>query len=340
MASALVAAASIPFPVDLDVGRRELLVADVAVEAIERAAFLDSRFDFDPSTSVREPLDLTATVGGPVHWLFHTSFCCSTLLSRMVERAGSRVVLREPLVLRRLADARAGGGATTALLPSVVERLAAPWRGHRDVVIKPTHAALNLAAGLLDARPDAKGVVISSSLRDFLVSNIKKTPETQAKVGALVDRALRSGSFRHRVDSGKLRPPDWLSLVGLQWAAQRELIVDAWLQRPDSLMAVDSDQLLEEPVGVVATCLDWWGLAFDREALPGHVGSVRSVHAKAPSRPYDGSARHAEARLVAEAYAGQLEAALSWLEAHVLPLMRAEAVSFARLGAPARGHPA
>lgn len=331
---ATVPAPSIRFPVDLDIARREILVADVPADAIERAPFLDTRFDFDRSTGSSEPLDSSGTVRGPVHWLFHTSFCCSTLLGRMIECAEARVVLREPLVLRRLADARATGASTAGLLAPVVDRLTMPWQGRQAVIIKPTHAALNLASGLLGTWPGARGVVISSSLRDFLVSNIKKTPDTQAKVGALVDRAMRGGSFRHRVDAQGIRPPDWLSLVGLQWAAQRELVVDASLERPGCLMAVDSARLLDNPVDVVARCLGWWGLPFDRDALPARVESVRSVHAKAPSRPYDGSMRNAEVELVTSTYAAELKAALSWMDRHVIPLMRPDAVSLALAANP------
>ncbi|MFX5622823.1 hypothetical protein ABTE00_21950, partial [Acinetobacter baumannii] len=71
-----------------------------------------------------------------------------------------------------------------------------------------------------------RGVLLSSDLEDFVVSNIKKTPETQAKIPQLAERALRACSLGPRLPAAALAPPDLLAAATLQWAAQRELAID------------------------------------------------------------------------------------------------------------------
>ncbi|MEV8693177.1 hypothetical protein AB0014_25765, partial [Klebsiella pneumoniae] len=95
-------------------------------------------------------------------------------------------------ILRRLADARAAGWEIDGLVDVSVRLLARPWSADGSVIVKPTHAALNIAVDLMEAAPQSRGVLLSSDLEDFVVSNIKKTPETQAKIPQLAERALRA----------------------------------------------------------------------------------------------------------------------------------------------------
>ena len=96
------------FPVDLDVPARAFRFLKLAPSVLEDSVFLDTRIGAPLEQAVAVPAGaLGASPAGAVPaFLFHTSFCCSTLLARTLHIAPRVVALKEPLVLRRLADAR------------------------------------------------------------------------------------------------------------------------------------------------------------------------------------------------------------------------------------------
>ena len=98
------------FPVDLNVRERRYGFLRIEDAVLERSSFLDTRIDAPLAQAVAVAADslgeLDVAARAPA-WLFHTSFCGSTLLARVLHAPPHGVCLREPMVLRRLGDARA-----------------------------------------------------------------------------------------------------------------------------------------------------------------------------------------------------------------------------------------
>ena len=209
-----------------------------------------------------------------------------------------------------------------------VALLSRPWGVGSRVLIKPTHAALNITAELMTTAPTSRAVVLTSSLEDFLVSNIKKTAETQSKIPALVDRALQIGTFRYRLPRAAYSPPTWLAAAGLQWAAQREILVDIATVNVDRVRAIDAADFLADMPSAVAASLAWWGIDVDAALLSERIRLVSRTHAKATERAYDGEARRVEAAMLERAYATELSLTKAWLNHAVLPYMRSQALDF------------
>jgi hypothetical protein len=72
----------------------------------------------------------------------------------------------------------------------------------------PSYAAFNTR--------DRRAMILTSSLDDFLISNLKEPPESQAKIVPLVERALRATRFGGRLPAPANRPPDMLGAAGLK----------------------------------------------------------------------------------------------------------------------------
>ncbi len=317
------------FPVDLHVPRREFGFLTIDQEVLERSTFLDTRIEAPLAQSIPVSVARIAEAqmdAAPLAWLFHTSFCCSTLLARILHLPPYQVVLKEPLVLRRLADARHVQWDLQDLVPLAARLLCRPWDPQGSVVIKPTHAALNIATDLLDAVPKSKGVLLVSSLDDFLVSNLKKTHDTLAKVPVLAERALQAGSFQFRLPPAALAPPDLLAAATLQWAAQRELCADILASAGrHRLKPVDAATLLEDVAGVAWQCAQWMGLPVPQHLMQQRVAQVSGRNAKSVKVAYDAAHRRADVRVIRSKYADRLSAAHCWFEKVVAPAMRAEA---------------
>ena len=78
-------------------------------ENFARSIFLDGRIRHGNATNFRVPIDVllkasqsTPGVAPPTGWIFHVAQCGSTLLARALDHIGRSLVLREPMVLRRL----------------------------------------------------------------------------------------------------------------------------------------------------------------------------------------------------------------------------------------------
>ncbi|MGB3797982.1 MAG: hypothetical protein WA957_16985, partial [Alteraurantiacibacter sp.] len=103
----------------------------------------------------------------PLHFIFHSAFCRSTLLVRALEIEGVSAGLAEPGIIAQLAGA--GAGAASLVKP-VCDLLSRPWGQGEAVFVKPTNHANMLIPALLDARPDAQAVLMTNGLAPFLRS--------------------------------------------------------------------------------------------------------------------------------------------------------------------------
>lgn len=322
------------FPTDVDGAAGVLQFQRLTLDTLEHATFMDNRMAPPPGPLRTHPVRAvagSAVEPGPVAWLFHTSFCCSTLLARVLHAPPHQVSLKEPLVLRRLGDLRFSGAAVDGSLEPTTRLLARPWHPGGAVLIKPTHAALNIAAGLMASRPGSKAVVLTSSLEDFVLSNIKKTEDTQRKIPELVERAFRATTLHARLPPAAFNPPDILAAAVLQWAAQREVCLDLIdAVGANAVRVLDAADLLADLPATGVRASQWLGLPAPPRAIEQRAAEVGHTHAKAVARDYGPEHRAAEAELLRAHYGGAVDRALQWFERVVRPAMRPEALAFER----------
>jgi len=315
--------------VDLHVPERRFSILPLSDALIDQAPFLDTRLDIPflraalvPYTRIPAQLP-----HGPVGWLFHTSFCASTLLARALHLPPYTVALKEPFILRRLADARKSNWSVDGLLEASVRLLARPFHPEGAVVIKPTHVALNIAAALMAATPHSKAIILTSSLDDFLLSNLKNTAESQAKIPQLVERAIKATRFGLHLSASAVLPPDLVCAAGLQWAAQRELMVDVIAAiGAHRIRALTMTELLADVAAGVARCAEWLQLPVPIGPLAAHAQHISMRHAKSLDLPFSPEHRARESELAAHRHGKVLAEARAWLDGHILPAMRAEAL--------------
>lgn len=311
-----------PFDVDVKGGRLQWLRVDETL--IAESAFLDPRM---PTAGRPQALTALAPVAGlrpPVAapaWLWHTSFCGSTLLARILHLAPHSVALREPLVLRRLSDAADAGLDVAPWLPPLIALLARPWQPAGRVVVKPTHAALNLARHAMAATPEARALLITSPLEDFVISHLKKSADTLAKIPLLAERALRAGDLPQRLPAEALQPPSALAAAALQWAAQRELVAALRAQCGARLRVLDWARLREGIEDGAVEAAGFLGLGLPERALRAHARACAGVHAKAPARRYDTATLREESAWLRTQHGAAVSEALRWAERHVLPAL-------------------
>lgn len=318
------------FPADLDMAGRRIALLRIDERVVEQSTFMDNRLEADSSQAVvldEAAVDAWQGAAAAPAWLFHTSFCCSTLLARALSAPPEVMVYREPLLLRRLADARHEQRALLGWIERSVRLLSRPWIPDGRVLIKPTHAALNIAADLMRCTPESRSLVLTSSLDDFLESNVKKTPETQSRIPLLVERALRAGQWHARLPEAAFAPPSLIAAAGLQWAAQRELLASlARVLGSGRIRVFDASDLLADVPAMAWNAAEWLRLPINADMLHEHSRQVATRHAKAEARAYDHVTRAAEAALIRSTFREELSRARAWLDTHVLPVMSRDAL--------------
>ncbi len=128
----------------------------------------------DGAEPVAIPLDQIASSGiqtAPLHFIFHTAFCRSTLLVRALEQPGLCTGLSEPGVIASLVNA--GDAGRAAVLP-ITQLLARGWGEGEPVFVKPTNHANVIAPALMEAAPNARAILMTNPLPSFLAAVLRK----------------------------------------------------------------------------------------------------------------------------------------------------------------------
>lgn len=317
------------FPIDLDVVAGRWSFLRLEPDVLERSTFMDDRMDVEygratviGAEAVAGAIESLPNPPQPPAWLFHTSFCGSTLFARALHLPPSQVSLKEPLVLRRLADAHRTGRSIDVYLPQVIALLARPWATGAGVAIKPTHVALGIADRLMAATPGSRALVLTSSLEDFLVSNLKKSRDSQAKLPELAERALQGTRLLTQLPAGAFQPPDVLCAAALQWAGQRQRVADLVAKFGEQrVRTLEFDAWVRQLEETIVQSSKWLRLPAAAEELRGRARQVGRYHAKAAAVSYDAQQREAEAARIRDAYSGPLQRARNWVSQFVLPAM-------------------
>ena len=149
-----------------------------------RSSFLDHRTQAAgpektiPLAELKHQLaELPKPHKGP-HFIFHTTFCGSTLLSRCLDRVGICLAYKEPYLLHDLAfRARSrwilkGQIDLTEYMNIALLLLSRTYRHSERALIKPSDSCNNLAVTLLQAHETSRALLLYSDLDSFVVSNL------------------------------------------------------------------------------------------------------------------------------------------------------------------------
>ncbi len=294
---------------------------DVPRVAQSRATFLtDAELPPEPPLRAIGRADALAapTTTAPIHYLFHSAFCCSTLLARALDRPGLAMALKEPVVLNDLVGWRRRGGKdadVAAVLDATLTLLARPFGPGESVVIKPSNIVACVSNAMLTMRPASRGVLLHTSLRAYVASIAKK-----GLWGRLWVRDLFVGLQQDRLIDLGFVPEDHIKLTDLQiaavgWLAQHALFA-RMLDRhgPERLRSLDSESLLARPEATLHALFALFGWR-DREASIADILADGAFRRNAKTHLPFGTAERAAERHGAEAaHADEIDKVAIWAE--------------------------
>lgn len=260
---------------------------------------------------------LLAALGkGPLHLLFHSAFCGSTLLVRALAQPGVAMGLSEPVVLNDVVGFRRRGAPAAAVArcaDAALRLLARPFGAGEAVVVKPSNVINPLAELLLALAPQARAVFLYAPLESFLVSVVRKGLPCRLWARELVLGYLPEGVIAPL----GIAPEDLLGMADLQlaavgWLAQHRLFAAlAGKLGPQRLRTLDADRMTARPVEALAAVAAHYGLALDAAAAAAGPAFARHSKSGAAFTPTDRMREYAQARAT---WANEIDIVLAWAE--------------------------
>lgn len=259
-----------------------------------------------------------APPAAPLHFVFHSAFCCSTLLARAFDRPGWAMGLKEPVILNDLIGWRRRGerGPDMAtVLDDVLTLLARPFQPGEAVVVKPSNAINALAPAILALRPQSRALLLHAPLRTYLASVAKKGID-----GRLWVRMLLLGLLDDTLIDLGFSSRDYLGLTDLQvaaigWLAQQVFFAKL-VERfgADRVRTLDSETLTADPAGTMRRLAALFELPLGADALDEIVaGPAFTRHSKLDAA-FGAGDRAQEDRNAQGMHADEIGKVVKWIE--------------------------
>ncbi|HEX3677309.1 MAG TPA: hypothetical protein VHU79_07970 [Sphingomicrobium sp.] len=253
----------------------------------------------------------------PIHFIFHTSFCCSTLMLRALDVPGRAFGLREPDVLINLANRfiRSDDASNRERLRLVLSLLARPFEAGESIIVKPTNFANRLALPTLELSPESRAVLLYSDARTLLRSILKR-----GMWGRIWGRKLyQSAALWSSLDFG-FSPEEAfvltdLQALGLGWLMQMHQFGELARRMGEKVAIVDSADFLADPARTLQRISRLFELKLDQSAIDEVVnGPTFARHSKFSERGYGRAERTADHRAAEAAHHEELEMVVKWVE--------------------------
>ena len=262
-----------------------------------------------------------------VGFVFHHAFVCSTLMARSLNEIPAFFALKEPWILRRLADIKRQHAGTIPaehwrlIVSAYVDLLAKQYKSGNSLVIKATNVAHNLLWDVFWLWPERPVLYMHSDVRAFLVTNLKKNRETQQKMPVLLTDFVKDTDIRSRF--GVIDVPQNRSLLqtcALIWAANiYTLKCAAEKYGPKRLRCLDMDTYLQHPEATMRSASRLFGHEpNEHDMLRMTSKDVMGRNAKDQHLRYDSATKAGEDERVLAARRVEIEAVVEWID----PLVR------------------
>lgn len=312
------------FPAALDPHSGTLSFAKTDRDTLSKEAFLDKRMA--GSGIANEVVDLSDAIAACEQWaepapafIFHSSFCCSTLMARALDAPGAVLALKEPDVLMGLANAlrvddqaRASTEYAMTLTRLILALLGRTFVDRERILIKPTNSANNLLP--LVAETDAKIILLYGSLRSFLVSVLKK--------GEACKSFVRQQYNIFALDSDGLAKIPQRQAVGLTdlqaaavvWRHQMELFQRTLQQAPHTqIRSLNFEDLITNPEQTLRAASAHLELPHAEGTFFGVAeNQVFSRNSKFTDQTYGADQRHHDVNVIEERYGDTLDVIEQW----------------------------
>jgi hypothetical protein len=252
---------------------------------------------------------------GPLHFLFHSAFCGSTMLTRALDHPGLAMGLSEPVTLNDLVGFRwrgAQGAAVARAADASLRLLARPYGPGEAVVVKPSNLVNPLAELLLALQDEARAVFLYAPLETFLISVVRKGLPCRLWVRELLEGYLRMGYVDLGFEQNDYFRQSDLQVAAVGWLAQHAHFARLAQKLGPRIATLDADRMTADPAGALAAVSGHYGLQCSAEDIAEIVsGPTFSQHSKS-GQDFTAEDRINEYAKARAAYGDEIDLVLEW----------------------------
>jgi hypothetical protein len=244
-----------------------------------------------------------------LHYVFHIGHVGSTLVSRLIGAQASFFSLREPALLRALAD----GSEAVMALPDLLALLARTWRPAQRAVVKVSSFVSELAEPLLEASEAPRALFMYAAPLPYL-RTIFAGPNSRAESRTLAPLRLRRLLWRLQATDWHSDPHSEGEQVAMSWLAEMTCLQQAARQHPSQILWLNFDRFLAAPQESLQRVFATLGApqpTADVEALL--AGPIMRRYSKAPEHAYDAQLRRELMHSADLEHAAEIRRGLAWL---------------------------
>ena len=251
----------------------------------------------------------------PIHFIFHSAFCASTMLVRALDVPGSAMGISEPVILNDMVGWRSRGADVqmqARVMDNALGQLSRPWAPGEAIIVKPSNVYNGMAMGALGLRPNSKALLLHAPLEEFLLSVARKGMWCRLWARELLEILLGQGM----IDLG-FEPRDFLRQTDLQVAGVGWLAQQMQFHRiakkfgAGRVASLDSETLTGNPATSVAKAAAHFGLIKQHPAdYADHPAIGRNSKSGAGFERGERQLDQARAR---EVYGDEIEKVAEWI---------------------------
>lgn len=271
-------------------------------------------FRAETRASARQLAPATA----PIHFVFHSGFCCSTLLASCFDQPGLATTFSEPMLLNDIIGWRKRGARPAdvgQLLDQSLALLARPFAGDAAAIVKPSTVVNGLAMAMLRLRPESSAILIHAPLRDFLISIAKKGIDGRLWARELF-LAMRREGLTQRLgfdDEAYFGQTD-LQIAASAWLGQQQLFTDLVAAYPGRVRTIDSDRFLGAPADTIRAAAALFGLELTDARIEAALSGTMQRNSK-DGAAFGRAAREAEYAAALAAHEDEINKVDAWAQA-------------------------
>jgi hypothetical protein len=256
---------------------------------------------------------------GTPHFLFHSAFCCSTVLARALDLPGRVFGLKEPVVLNDLASAQlvnTPAPRVRELLDRTLTLLARTVTPGEAVVIKPSNVANSLLEMCLELRPASRAVLMHSPLRSFLRSIARKGLWGRGWARQVYQTLQPLSPLDPGYSAGELFRQTDLQIAALCWLMHRAQFANVLARdRSRRVRTLESTVLLQRPAEALQAIAVLFGIEMTpQEASAIAQGPAFSEHSKSFAAGFDRERRDQEHAITDAAHGAEIDMVVGWAE--------------------------
>ena len=271
----------------------------------------------EPKPVVISREEAAAALGkqAPLHFIFHSAFCASTMLVRALDLPGSAMGISEPVLLNDMTGWRKRGAEVrrhAMVMDQALGQLSRPWGEGEAVVLKPSNIFSGLAMGALHLRPAARALLLYAPVEEFLLSVARKGMWCRLWARELLESLLIDGL----VDLG-FEPRDFLRQTDLQvaavgWLAQHNLFHRmAKRYGRERIATLDSETLTRDPAVSVAAVAAHFGLS--RQAAADYADHPAIQRNSKSGASFEQGERQLDQSRARETYGDEIDKVATWI---------------------------